>query len=639
MAKRKDSTRSKRTSSARLWVQVLVAPLLSFMAFGLLLALGAGPEKHAEPPPPSPSDWRVTRYDQVATLGLDGSTEVVVSMSFNFGESGGRGPVLTFPERHISPGHLDRWQNTPMEVLEVTSPSGAPADRRVTSENGVLTLRIGRQEEFVHGQHEYTIRYRVEGLVTPNHPASGLDEFNWNAIGAASTVPIDAPRLTLVLPAQVQRLGCFTGAQFDQPCATPAIDDTEANENGQWAIEDWEIDDLGRGEGWQVVAGFAAGTFSPDVAARESRVYRWRTMFSSDPAPLLTAVAIPVLAIGTHLLWVWRRRRPTERREIAVRFDPPGGSGSGGIEPGVLGVLADGEVNPVDMAASIVDLVVRRQVLMDRRDLDDWSISRADRQQRALLHRSTDTALANALFSVGEPLTAARWGSSKGGPAHNQLRRSLETAAGVHEWFTQPPQQLADRLRSWYGLVFAFTLVIIAALSFVGFGWAGLAIGVTAWLLTRLPAPLPKFTAGGTDAWYQAQGFRLYLTTAEGPQLRFEDGGERFARYLPYAMVFGVVGQWAAALSRGAQDPQRYLGGLVAVGEALDSRSLRRSLTRSVDEFSGSVTTPVHVAAIKAQAAMTAVSAARWASSGGSGGRSSGFGGGGGGGGGSVGGW
>ena len=51
-------------------------------------------------------------------------------------------------------------------------------------------------------------------------------------------------------------------------------------------------------------------------------------------------------------------------------------------------------------------------------------------------------------------------------------------------------------------------------------------------------------SAEGYAARVQTLGFRQYLATAEAEQLRFEVGVDVFGRYLPYAMVLGVVDHW-----------------------------------------------------------------------------------------------
>lgn len=68
----------------------------------------------------------------------------------------------------------------------------------------------------------------------------------------------------------------------------------------------------------------------------------------------------------------------------------------------------------------------------------------------------------------------------------------------------------------------------------------------------------PSRTALGTALRTQAVGFREYLATAEGRQLRFEEAAGVFSRYLPWAVGFGVAQEWArhfADVARMVEDP------------------------------------------------------------------------------------
>ena len=85
-------------------------------------------------------------------------------------------------------------------------------------------------------------------------------------------------------------------------------------------------------------------------------------------------------------------------------------------------------------------------------------------------------------------------------------------------------------------------VVLVMGPSLAPIGLGLLAGGAIAFLGSRgLPQPV---SAEGYAARVQALGFKQYLATAEAEQLRFEVGIEQFSRYLPYAMVFGVVDHW-----------------------------------------------------------------------------------------------
>lgn len=94
---------------------------------------------------------------------------------------------------------------------------------------------------------------------------------------------------------------------------------------------------------------------------------------------------------------------------------------------------------------------------------------------------------------------------------------------------------------------------VAVALSFTDLpiGWTitALAAGLvfTGALFWSARRGVPPLSATGTRIKEQAEGFRLYLRTAEKHQLNFEADQDVFSRYLPWAVLFGDVKRWTKA--------------------------------------------------------------------------------------------
>ena len=58
---------------------------------------------------------------------------------------------------------------------------------------------------------------------------------------------------------------------------------------------------------------------------------------------------------------------------------------------------------------------------------------------------------------------------------------------------------------------------------------------------------MPKRTAKGSEMLRRVLGFRLYVDTAETRRQEVNEQANIFAEYLPYAIVFRCVDQWAKA--------------------------------------------------------------------------------------------
>jgi uncharacterized membrane protein len=59
----------------------------------------------------------------------------------------------------------------------------------------------------------------------------------------------------------------------------------------------------------------------------------------------------------------------------------------------------------------------------------------------------------------------------------------------------------------------------------------------------------PQRTAKGTAVLRHTEGFRRFINESEKERARFAEQKNLFSEYLPYAIVFGATGKWAAAFS------------------------------------------------------------------------------------------
>ena len=94
---------------------------------------------------------------------------------------------------------------------------------------------------------------------------------------------------------------------------------------------------------------------------------------------------------------------------------------------------------------------------------------------------------------------------------------------------------------------------------------------------------MPARTGKGSAALDQAVGFKQYIATAEADRMKFAEEENIFAKYLPYAIVFGETTRWAKAFegmyAEGQQPPGH---GLVSPVRNVECVPLRELLV--VDE-------------------------------------------------------
>ncbi|MFP5417396.1 MAG: DUF2207 domain-containing protein [Actinomycetes bacterium] len=531
------------------------ALVLLLTLVGLLLTAPAVSAQDEDTPP----EWRITRYDARVDTDAGGTSSVTINFDFDFGNSPGHGPFVTLPQRQAVAGDPDVWRMVDITLREVSSPSGAPAEVATTTEDGTLVIRIGREGTRVRGVQSYTVAYTARGLIAPNQATSGLDELNWNAIGTGWQLPLNAVTVTASGPADVSRVACFSGAQFDVPCVAAA--------NGASAT--YSVDSLQAREGMQIVAGFPAGTFTGAEPRYEKRYHVGNLV---PVTPLTGGLTLGLSALGIAAVLVRSRRwsrdevylgltpglRPAPGQQgavgvadrkapVTVQFTPPAGA-----HPGEIGVLLDTRADNVDVTATILDLAARGH----------FQIVEDGKHWRFVQRRSSDpltkpeSHVLSVLFSQGSEVSTEALRDKEYHTLLSGARERLQkrVTKDLH-WFKGSPQlaQAAAYLGGAGLVVLGVLLGLVLAFAF-GFGLLGLAPVAAGVALLAIAHRAGRRTAEGSAVLAQSKGFELYLRTAEADQIKFEEGIDVFSRYLPYAVIFGVADRWAKLFEQLARE-------------------------------------------------------------------------------------
>jgi hypothetical protein len=285
------------------------------------------------------------------------------------------------------------------------------------------------------------------------------------------------------------------------------------------------------------------------VAGIAVRVWRRDEVFEGITPGLLPAPGQPT---------VRRHLRRGEQPPVAVRFNPPDGVG-----PGLAGVAIDGRVDPVELSATLIDLGQRGWLQLHpltKQPGDkpyDWEI-RASSQPPNEQLSPTEQALLTAAFSAGPSTTLAAFRQ------HPEVKGAADVLLGEaasRNWLKHlAPSAVLSVKSVGPGLIGIGVLgLFVFQLGVIGIG---MIIGgaIFSAMIGKLPEPL---SAEGYAVRVQCEGFKQYLATAEADQLKFEVGIDTFSRYLPYAMVFGVVDHWRSVFADAlAQDPSAELDGM-----------------------------------------------------------------------------
>ena len=492
----------------------------------------------------------ITKYHVDVNLTDEGVAQVRIDMVMDFSAYPGRGPILMFPTRQRDGANPDENYVFDYSNWQVSSPTGAVTQTQRERNGDILGIRIGRESTVYNQPQNYVISYDVTGLIVSEHPESGLDEFNWDAIGPGWRSSFEDVQVTVTGPAGIEKAACFHGPDTTTPC--------EATESGDTAT--YSVASLSSRERMQVVAGFPALTFGGVEQVKERRVTPANAFEVTPVTGGLAGAGIIAAIAGVFAI---RRRHarddvylgltpglvpaPGETANIGqqsgkfpvtVQFNPPKGA-----TPGEIGTLMDTTADNIDVSATIVDLAVRNYLRIRSDGRDDFVLEALGKSTAGLA--PYEKRLLGDIFQGANTRSSKQLRKAKFAEVLPNARSGLYQAVVDKRWFKGNPTtaQLAPIGLGILMVVGGIMLALFLASS----GWSllGVPLAVFGIGLMVISGKFRKRTAQGSAYLAQAKGFELYLRTAEKESLRFEEGEDIFSKYLPYAMVFGVADRWS----------------------------------------------------------------------------------------------
>lgn len=517
----------------------------------------------------------IDEYTATYDIHADGSTDVTIDFLFNFNLEPGHGPYVTYPTRMPYDSRNDRFY--PISNIHASSPTGAPAKTYVSDSNGWIEIKIGDKNiDGIEGVHEYVLTYTIKGTlnetmaseldssVAPADDKPILDEFYWNVIGRDWTIPIDNVTIIVKGDAQATDLRCFAGGYGSTATCTSAtlVD----------GVATFTQDHVGAYTGMSVAVAFPPGSFDTTPIVRTSNEFLYA--FSLTPVTGGGFLAL----LGAGILLLSRAIRGKARDEqyagltpglapgftagsvddarivkrdytspVAVQFQPPPG-----LRPGQLGTLIDEKADTRDVTATIVDLAVRGYLRIDPVDpgkkKTDYTLVKLRESDGAMVEY--EATLFNALLGSTDSVTLSSIKTtfaSTLAKVQSQMYKDV-TKLG---WFRGNPQ--SARL-AWGGAGFGILVlgIVLTIVTGIAGPWAliPLPIAFVGIMVIATTGLAPARKAEGTRVLAQARGFELFLSTADGNKLRFEEGRDIFSMYLPFAIAFGVADKWSATFEK-----------------------------------------------------------------------------------------
>jgi uncharacterized membrane protein len=508
------------------------------------------------------------RFDVNIVIEDSGDLLVAETIVQEFGDTPRHGILRFIPNRLRYDDEFDRVY--PIDLESVTASPGTPTAVETKDEDGNFSIRIGDPDTTITGRHVYEIVYRVQGAM---NGFADHDELFWNAIGDRWEQSIGEMNVRVSGPADVTRVACFQGT-FG---STTPCDHAQITKKGDAVFSQSNLPAF---QAMSVVVALPPGTVESTAPILDER-WSLDKAFSRTPVTVGGGVLLLGLVVGGLGSVMWRRGRdvryqgsqvdqvmgpstadaPTqavpllEKDATVVEFAPPEE-----LRPGQVGTLIDEEANTLDVSATIVDLAVRKYLVIEEIP-KTWMLGKADWNLRMLPEPAEDhllpyeKKLLNGLFEGGDQVELSEL-RKKFAERLQEVKDALYNDMVSRKWFLRRPDKVRGiwYVIGWLSLSVGIAITIVLAY-FTKLGLLGIPFVVGGMMLVFGAKRMPARTAKGTAMTRRVQGFRIVIEKAEQYMSKWAEQENVFTTLLPFAVVFGVTDKWAKAFESLGQLP------------------------------------------------------------------------------------
>ena len=483
------------------------------------------------------------------TVNKDSSLIIKESILYDFGSNLKHGIYRDIPIKDIK-----------IKVLKVVDEFDNPYPFKVSKESGYLKIKIGDPNKVIKGQHTYNIFYRVSGGLRffQDH-----DELYWNVTGNEWEVPIEKSEALIHLPEKIPqenlKFDCFTGpfGSKEKDCSF------RLDENGDIYFQSNRS--FNSKEGLTIVLGWPKGLVKePGILQR----FFWNL-------EIFWPFFIPIFVfIYLFKEWLEKGKDPKIKKTIIAQYEPPDN-----LRPAEVSLIMKQKVQPRDISATLIDLAVRgyikiREVkikklgifesndyeLISLRDFNNFKEDLREYERELLRRIFIPKSEREILSSVsGQQTILLSSLENKFYQHFSKIMKEVYLGISHFKYFTSDPQKVAKK---WLTTGMAIILIsfILLILHFSGF-ILFISLLVSGILLCIFSPFMPKRTEKGAEAYWYILGFKEYINTAEKYRARFYEKENIFEKYLPYAIIFGLVDKWAKAFEGIYKNPPSWYEG------------------------------------------------------------------------------
>ena len=473
------------------------------------------------------------------------------------------------------------------------------------NEDGNWKIYIGNKEIYLNeGIYDYQICYSTPFQVGY---FDNYDEIYWNVTGNGWNLPIDKVSCQIMLPGEnnkFQNVSCYTGLLGSK--ASDCI--SSLNENK--TIASFKGTNFSMNEGLTVATSFAKGVIDPPTNAQKSLSF-----YKQIKTNLWTVIYGFGMLIFFFISWKKHGKDPS-KLTIIPEFRPPFD-----WSPAILSYVYNRDANDKMFMASIINMAVKGAMkinsTLNKGVFTNNTSYEIEIKNRNITNLSNEEKLAFEPLSKTDKTTMNSSNHKIFGKAYTKWLASVQSQIKLEDFYQNNTQKkwigfavfvltgllyillssstnlqnfpfllglvVANTiLISWYVFsdkyliikgIFAFVLFPMTLFLFFGIilflKWQQILTILTILLVYIIyTKTIGKYSDKGANALARAEGFKLYLETAEQDRMNMLNPPELtptlFEELFPYAIALGVEIKWGKQfeqiLEQSKYNPDWYQG-------------------------------------------------------------------------------
>ncbi|MBV8488618.1 MAG: DUF2207 domain-containing protein [Planctomycetaceae bacterium] len=504
-----------------------------------IVALGQTPVR-------ADNGWSIRKFDVQLVINRDASLDVTETIDADF-YIAKHGIMREIPIRYAVGMHQYALR---VKLRTVEDGQGRAYETSVSYEGNLMRIRIGSPDFTVRGRQRYRLRYTVDRAILweGNHAweKGNYAILRWNATGTEWQVPIDASKVTVELPRELNDFelsaDAWTGYYNTRGKAfTKRLIDARTVEFTTGPLKPRE--------------GITVEISMPADAVLRPGWSKELTWWLTDNFPYLV---FPATLAACFLAWFVRGRDQPGTGTIVVNYEAPDG-----LRPAEVGTLVDERVDLRDISATIIDLAVRGYLKIQETSSGSWFSSGSDYRFIKLRGpeglKNFEQKLYDQIFRQGDDVRLSDL-QERFFPVLSRVKVDLYRGLSKERFFDGNPETVRG---SFLVLGIVLVLCVLAASCMIQLELIGrifflpvvIAGALSLFVVVITSRVMPRKTRKGRIAWEKIAGLQEYIRRAEVDDLNEQERQGIFERLLPYALIFGLSKRWGKAFENLYREP------------------------------------------------------------------------------------